>query len=356
MLPAEVEQIAMNVSVEKRNEVQAVLNHVFNGVAKMREQLDGVAVVDENDKTNMQIARTIRLGVRQIRLDAEKQFDAKRTEVQSAMVSFKTEDQLWLKAKQTMQILTKEIEETAKWKEETKERIEAERKELKTQQRIAAASKFSPDITRFDVENLSDQMFDAFLAGIEKQHSDMIAEELRIKKEAEELARKQEEERKRIKEENERLKKEAEDKERQLAAERAKAEADKKAAEAAERDRIAKEQAEREKERKAYEEKLAAERKEREAAEASERAKREAAERELKAKKDAEEKAKKEAEAAAKKAAAAPDKEKLIALRNQIAAIEMPGITSPDAQIIAQGVATLLGKVCAFIDEKAATL
>ncbi|MBK9258143.1 MAG: hypothetical protein IPM42_22110 [Saprospiraceae bacterium] len=97
----------------------------------MRDQLDSIVVKDENDKVNMKLANTIRLGVRQVRLEAEKTFDAKRSEVQAQMLSFKTEDQLWLKSKQTMQLLTKEIEENARWKEETRERFEAEQKELK---------------------------------------------------------------------------------------------------------------------------------------------------------------------------------------------------------------------------------
>ncbi|MFA5432902.1 MAG: hypothetical protein WC319_08530 [Candidatus Paceibacterota bacterium] len=75
-LPAEVAQIAQNVSVEKRNEVQSVLNYVFNGVSKMREQLDNIVVANETDKVNMKLANTIRLGVRQVRLESEKTFDA----------------------------------------------------------------------------------------------------------------------------------------------------------------------------------------------------------------------------------------------------------------------------------------
>jgi hypothetical protein len=99
VLPEEVAYIAQSVSDEKRNEVQAVLNHVFNGVSKMREQLESVVVADENDKINMKLANAIRLGVKQVRLEAEKTFDAKRAEVQAQMISFKTEDQLWLKSK-----------------------------------------------------------------------------------------------------------------------------------------------------------------------------------------------------------------------------------------------------------------
>ncbi|HRH83549.1 MAG TPA: hypothetical protein PK210_04865, partial [Bacteroidia bacterium] len=148
VLPEEVASIAKNVSVEKRNEVQSVLNQVFIGVSKMREQLDNVTVTDVNDKVNMKLANTIRLGVRQVRLDAEKTFDAKRSEVQAQMLSFKTEDQLWLKAKQTMQILTKEIEENARWKEETKERYDAEQRELKIRQRMVKVSKVSDCVDR----------------------------------------------------------------------------------------------------------------------------------------------------------------------------------------------------------------
>ncbi len=186
LLPAEVAQIAESVSVEKRTEVQTVLNQVFNGVSRMREQLDSVSVTDENDKVNMKLANTIRLGVRQVRLDAEKTFDAKRAEVQQQMLSFKTEDSLWLKAKQTMQILTKEIEENARWKEETKERFEKEQKELKVQQRIFKVSKFAPEMARTEFENMSDETFELFFNSIEKIYNDRI--EAEAKAEAERIA------------------------------------------------------------------------------------------------------------------------------------------------------------------------
>lgn len=176
-LPIEVAKIADNVSVEKRNDVQIVLNSVFNGVSTMRDQLDSIVVSDVNDKTNMKLANTIRLGVRQIRLDAEKTFDAKRAEVQQEMLSYKTEDSLWLKAKQIMQILTKDIEENARWKEETKERFEAEQKELKIQERIARISKVSSDITRSEFENMSDDGFEIFLSQVEEAYKAKVEAE-----------------------------------------------------------------------------------------------------------------------------------------------------------------------------------
>jgi hypothetical protein len=279
VLPAEVEQIAQNVSVEKRNEVQTVLNHVFNGVAKMREQLESISVKDQNDEVSMKLAGTVRLAVKRERLDAEKKFDAKRAEVQQEMLGFKTLDSLYLKAKQIMQIQTKELEEIALFKEETKKRFEAEQKELKVQQRMLKVAKVAPEMLRSEIESMSDETFEMFFSGIEKSYNDKIeaekkAEIARIEKEKAEA-----EERERIKKENEQLKKEAEERERL-----AKAEAEKRAKE--ERERLAKAEVE----RKEREEK---ERKEREIYEANLKAEREAKEkiqRELEAKAEVERK------------------------------------------------------------------
>jgi len=345
VLPAEVAQIAQNVSLEKRNEVQSVLNHVFNGVSKMREQLETVVVADENDKTNMKLANTIRLGVRQVRLDAEKTFDAKRAEVQAQMLSYKTEDQLWLKAKQTMQILTKEIEENARWKEETRQRFESEQKELKVQQRMVQVAKFAPELQRSEFENMSDEGFNVFVAGIEKQYNDRIeaerkAEEERIAKEKAEA-----EERERVRIENERLKAEAEAKEKQLAEERAKAEAERKAIEEKAR-----------KEKADADAKLKAEREAKEKLEAELKAKAEA---EAKAKRDAEAKATSELKAkqdAEKKAKAAPDKAKLNDFAKMLDELPLPELKSEEANKVLNDAKTLLAKVSAFIREKSSII
>jgi hypothetical protein len=288
-LPTEVAQIAENVSIEKRNEVQSVLNHVFNGVSKMREQLDSVAVADENDKVNMKLANTIRLGVRQVRLDAEKTFDSKRSEVQQQMLTYKTEDQLWLKAKQTMQILTKEIEEQARWKEETRVRFEAEQFELEMQKRLSQAIKFNPGITLSDVRQFSNENFSVFLKGLENEHKQKIeaerkAEEERIAKEKAEA-----EERERIRIENEKLRKEAEAKEKALAEERKRIEEERK-----------KERQEAERKQQEVEAKARKEAEERQKLEA-----------EINARKQAEEEAERKAKLEAEKLAKAPIKKQL---------------------------------------------
>jgi len=177
VLPIEIQEIAKGVSVEKRNEVQSVLNKVFNGVLRMREQIESINVEDENDKYSMDLARTSRLAVRDERLEGEREFDSKRSEVQQDMLSFKTEDSLWLKAKQIMQIMTKELEAQAKWKEETAKRFETEQKELKTQQREISVNKFNSEILRNEFENMGDETFNTFLSGIEKAHNDKIEAE-----------------------------------------------------------------------------------------------------------------------------------------------------------------------------------
>jgi len=166
------------------------------------------------------LSNTIRLGVRQVRLDSEKTFDLKRDEVQQQMVSFKTEDTLWLKSKQIMQILTKEIEENARWKEETAKRFEAEKAELKVQERILIISKFYPEIPRLDFENMSDEGFSLFLAAIEKQYNDKIEAETKAEEERIAALKAAAEAKAAMEAENKRLREVAEEKENQIQAER----------------------------------------------------------------------------------------------------------------------------------------
>jgi len=173
-LPQEVEIIVQTLSMEKKRDVKMVLDRIFVGVAKMEQQLENIVVADENDNINMQLAKTIRLGIRRIRLDADPIFEAKRKEVQALMLSYKTEDSLWLKVQQVKDILTKDIEAKAKFKEETKERFDAYQHLLKTQGRNDQVSKFSTEILQFEYEHMSDHMFGLFIKTVEKQYNDAV--------------------------------------------------------------------------------------------------------------------------------------------------------------------------------------
>jgi len=171
-LPAEVHQMLQMVSMDKKDEIQSVLNNVFNSVSNMKERLESIVVKDENDKVSMKLANTIRLGVRQVRLDADKILDGKRAEVQQLMIGHKTEDSLWLKVKQVKDLLTKEIETNAKWKEDTAVRFLKVQEEVKTNAREFSVNKFNDSISRNEYKDMSDDSFSVFLKALEQAFND----------------------------------------------------------------------------------------------------------------------------------------------------------------------------------------
>lgn len=188
-LPDEVQAIALRVSDEKRSEVNLTLQQVFSGTADWKAQVDAIVVADPTDKMGMNLAKTARLNAKNARLAAEKLFDQKRDEVQAQMLSYQTEDKLWLKAKQTMIILFKEIEAMAEYKEKTAERYEKEQHELKIQTRLTRLASVNPEISRQEIELMSDVSFDAFFGGLVKAKEDAIKAE-REEQERQEAARK----------------------------------------------------------------------------------------------------------------------------------------------------------------------
>jgi hypothetical protein len=185
VLPEEVQTLALRVSDEKREEVTNTLSQIFAGTADWKSQVEAIAVKDPSDKLGMNLAKTARLNAKNARLAAEKLIDQKRDDVQAQMLSFQTEDKLWLKAKQTMQILFKEIESMAEYKEKTAERFELEQHELKVQERLARLASVNPDITRQEIELMSDASFDAFLSGLVKAKEDAEKEAKRVAQELE---------------------------------------------------------------------------------------------------------------------------------------------------------------------------
>lgn len=188
VLPQEVTVLAEKVASEKREEVNTLLNQLFSGTENWKQQIAAINVKDHTDTMAMSMADTARLSVKKARLEAEKLFDAKRDEVQRLKSEFDLEDKLWLKSKQIMQEMFKSMEQELEYKANTAKRYEIEQKEKRTQERLEKVVVFNPTVSRFDVENLSDEMFNIFLAGLEKEHNDRIeaeqkAEAERLKKE-----------------------------------------------------------------------------------------------------------------------------------------------------------------------------
>lgn len=335
ILPSEVQELAVRVSVDKQKEVSNVLTQIFTGTADWKQQADSIVVKDVNDKMSIQMADAGRRNVKTARLAAEKIFDAKRDEVQQIKAEYDLEDKLWLKAKQTMQLLFKDVETTFEYKAKFAERYETEQKEIRTQSRIEKVKPFA-ELNRFEFENMSEEMFSIFLSGIEKLYNDRIETEKKVEAERLRLIEEDRKEREWINQENERLRKENEERQKQfeierkrqvkeLAKQKAKAEFEaKKQAEIEQKERerqakiMADQQAKAAEERRIIEEKARKEREEQAAIIIKEREAREKLQIEIQAKIDTERKAQIEHDRKEKeridtesKAAKAPDKEKM---------------------------------------------
>jgi len=366
ILPPEVSELAKQVKPEKQQEVNNVLNQIFTKTSEWKKQVEAIEIKGIDDKTSIRLAETYYKNAKDTRLEFEKIFDCKREEVGQLKREYDLEDKLWLKSKQTMQILLKDIQDSARYKADYVKRYESEQKELKTLQRITQVQKFNSEIEMTEFENMSDEMFTIFLSGIEKKYNDEIAEQKRLeaeKLEAERIsklhndrkesilndwsflhsdyknvnfgeisddnwtsileqittAKKQyEAEQEKIKQDNLRLQKEKEAKEKEIEAERKK-----------QADILAKQKSDAEAKAKIEAEKQTKIQAELKAKADKERIEREKIQAELKAKKDAELKAKQEAEAKAKaekqakeKADKAPDKQKLTIWVNSFNLVE----------------------------------
>lgn len=284
----------------------------FEKVSEWKEKANSLVVTSADQKAEMKEAREGRLALKEIRVAAEKTRKAlkedslKKGKVIDAAYSLIENQIKPLEAHLELQEKFAEIQEAKRLAE-----VKAARLELLRPYTVAIDANL--------IGMMSDDMFDNFLNGTKRKHEEAIeaerlAEVARL--EAIEAARLAQIERERIEAEqreamrieNERLKAEAAIQEAEMKAQREKAEAERKAFE--ESVRLEREKAE-------------AERKERERLEAN-RLAAERAEKERLAKIEAE---RVEAE---RKAKSAPDKEKIVAYADMLAAIELPQIENED--------------------------
>ena len=177
LIPEEVKQIEQLLPEEKREEINKILGQMFVGTATIQKNVDAIVVKDHTDNMAMQMADAARKNIKRMRLDGVEMFDQKRDAVKMAKLQFDTEDKLWLKAKQMYEISLKAIEEVAAYKADTLKRYEQEQKEKRVQERLEKIQVFSPDVSRFDIENLSEEVFNSFLSGLEKEYNDRIEAE-----------------------------------------------------------------------------------------------------------------------------------------------------------------------------------
>lgn len=307
-LPAEVQVLAERVATSKKQEVMVVLSQIFSGTDEWQKQIDSIVVKDVSDKVSIQMADAARKNVKNARLAAEKLFDQKRSIVQQAKAEWDIEDKLWLKAKQIMQITLKSLEEKADFKAKTVQRYEAEQKAIQTGKRREQVSMYAQDVPEMNYSDMTEEVFELYLAGLKKHHEEVMKERKRIDEEEKAKAAEQEAERQRILAENEKLRKEQEvmaNKAREEAAERAKLEET------------------------------------------------------LRLQREAEAKAAQEEVDKIKAQAMAPDKDKLLAFAKKIeglAAKEAPVCATTEAQLIVNNSNNLLFKIVDYIEKRIQTL
>ena len=183
LIPEEVKQIEMQLSEEKRSEINKILSQIFVGTSDLQKKVDAIVVKDHTDAMAMQMADAARKNIKSMRLDGVELFNQKRDAVQMAKLQYDTEDKLWLKAKQMYEISLKAIEGVAAYKADTAKRYELEQKEKMIQQRLEAINQYDQEVNRFQIENMTDQMFDVFLAGVKKEYDDRIEAEIKAEEE-----------------------------------------------------------------------------------------------------------------------------------------------------------------------------
>lgn len=278
----------------------------FKEAEKWRDEARAIVITDVSQKKEMKKARETRLALKDIRVNAEK---ARVRLKEQSLREGKAIDGI----ANVIKAVIVPVEQYLEDQEKFAERKEEQRKEKLFQERISRLSQYVPDISLYNIKEMSDEVFEKLLETSRISHEAVI--ESQKKAEAERLEREAAErkEQERIKLENESLKKEAGERERALEKERAKA---------AEEKRFAEEQAR--KERAA-----------REKAESELRAKQEAEERTRKEAEERERKQKEAEEEALRQAKLAPEKDKLFAFSERIRSVESPeGLSKAGQEIV----------------------
>lgn len=262
---------------------------------KWESEAKKIIITDASQKVEMAKARSARLALKNIRVNAE---NVRKELKENALREGKAIDGIANIIKAVIVPIEEHLEKQEKFVEM---QIEAEKEKLNSE-RIVSLSQYIADVSMYNLKDMSVAGFNELLSNAKLAHDARV--EAEKKAEAERLSQEKakQEEYERNKAEVERLKKEAEEKAKEQA--KLKAEQDKK---------------------------LKAEQEAREKLEAELKSKKVAEE---KSKKEAEEKAKAEAEAK-RQSELAPDKDKLISFSEQIKALKAPKGLSVKAQKVA---------------------
>ena len=386
-IPAELATVVQSsgLAAESAHTLESKFAPLFAEAKSLVVQSQGITVTDASQLTQMKLARTVRLALRDVRVRADKERKAMK---EDSLRRGKAIDGVY----NVLAYLVDPVEEKLEAAEKFAERIEAERKAKLKADREEALRPFGVNTAFYDLANMPADAWNGLFAGAVA--ADKAKKEAAAKADAERIAREkvEAEERERVRLENERLKREAFEREKLAQAEREQAAAEKRAAE--EKARIEREALEAAMAKQRAEAKAAADaaaeeaRKikaeadrlakiaadkamaEREAAEAKARAEQEAIRKQAQYEREAREKAEAEAkrlrdaedariaaeEAARKKAARAPDREKVRAFAASVRSLPIPQASTTEGAAVVAEIAAQVEKFAAWLEKKGAEL
>jgi len=285
----------------EQTKVEALLSNFGKSYAEAKElSKDALAiVVTEEDQTQeMQQARAKRLALKSIRVDVE---NTRKSLKEQSLREGKAIDGM----SNIIKALIIPIEEHLEKQEKFAELKQAERRAIKLAERIEKLSQFVPDVSLYNLENMTDEAFDSLLGSSKVAFEDQKAAE--AKAEADRITKEKAdaEERERVRLENIKLKEEADKRELEI-----------------------------KKERKA----------------------REAAEAKIKADQDAKDREAAKAEQDKREALLAPDKEKLLSFADVIDALELPDVSNTEAKKLLTETKDFLDRISKNLRNKAKEL
>lgn len=298
----------------------------FESARELAAEAQGIKVTSADQADEIAKARALRLRVKKLRTTAE---NARKRLKEEALREGKAID--GANGLLLEKIIPVEASLTAM--EQIAERLEEERRAKLTAERAELLAPYVADTRLFDLGGMSDEAFATLHEG------QKLAHEARVRREREEAKARAEKEaadkleRERLEAENARLQAEREEAERIAKLERELADAERREAEEKARKEREAIEARAAAEKRAAEEKAAAERAAHDAVLKAEREAREQLERDAEAQRQKRLKEQREAEAARLRAEQAPDADKLEALAEALAGIQLPNCTSDKAKL-----------------------
>jgi hypothetical protein len=165
---------------EKKEVVKNLLDPFFAKAREWQKQVETIVVTDPTQTDKMALAKTGRLQLKNMRLDAKDLVTLQRQSIKARMADDVLEDKLWLHSGQIMEAVFKNLETKLEEKEKFAERYQAELEEKLRAERTQILAEYGqPEIPGLG-KMLQDQ-FDMYIAGVKaKFEADKKAEEERI--------------------------------------------------------------------------------------------------------------------------------------------------------------------------------